>query len=818
MILILVLLCCVCLSSYRIGEPVWEASHHGHVMSEYPHNALNYVRFGYLDTRLGLVTNYGENEPKEGFSYRVDHGILTSVLISFCYHVFGVHEWSARLIPVAASVGTSMVTAYLLLLLTNDRWTALAGLVFCSLSPMQTYYARLPAPHNVAVLFSVLAFYSYWRWFTTKRSGWLVGIFVALTIGVYTDWVAYFVVAPIVVHCFVFGERRKYWWVLVALILSPLLLFGFYVLWMSWLAGDRAWQVLWSVFLQRTGSSYDNNMAFTSYEVWRTFCVRSKHWLTTPVLILSLGWFVGFCWGLVHRQVSAFQGLILALYVFGFSHNLIFINRVMVHDFIMLYHLVPAFAMASASALAWIVARLQRITVLVTVAVAIVFSLFVKQSLATWQVEHSREVAHTQSYYVGRAINSMVSGSGSYIDAAEFYPHLVVRMYATADRAVRRMSTFDSFIKVSNDPSCEAIVVANSDSTDDRLRKYLTERYPRRDVSGYSIFELDRDGSNTVVENPSIQNPYRVRFGDQIEFLGFDIDGIVYRNDEQIGWVERYLNRHAELLPMYRTAFRVTNYWRKITEEPIDYTLITQFDAQNGHLYRLEQPYDGLDDLYPTTFWAADQIIREEMEIAVPANYPSLNYAMWIGVERDTGWYLVPEASQLADENGRVRVGQVYVRTGATDLSLESITHNVERPVDIRLDGGLSLIRFALSQGAVYPGDVLIVTLTWRAQTNIMQDYKVFVHLMDPEGQLVAQHDAEPDHWRWSTSQWSPGVSVRDAHPVLIPPDLPPGTYHIQVGMYLEATKERLSVLSASESVSDNGVWIGVVEVLPLDE
>ncbi len=814
-----ILLCSAVLICYRIDEPLWESGHHGHHMAELPHNALNYLRFGYWDTKLGYVLNYGKLEPVGGFSYRVDHPMVGPVMISLAYRVFGVDEWSARLAFVILALGSSVLTFLLALRLSENRWNAMAALLLCAWSPMMLFYGRVPAPHNVSLFFSLLFFYLYWRWFVTERSGYLIAAFAMLTVGAFTDWIAYFAIGPVLVHYFFFRGKARKWPVVLAFMLCPFLLFGLYLAWIFWLVGPHSLQNLWGTFVDRTISSHGLGVPLTVSGVLRVYYERAVYWLTMPVLALSIGWIVSFGRMLVSRRISASQGLLFALFAFGFSYNLVFTNLVMVHDFSMLYHLVPAFALASASVLVWIAARYShRTTILTGVAIGMVLALFAGQSFKAFWTEHGKDVPHTEVYYAGKALDEVVSDTGSYIDAVEFTPYLALRMYAAADRSFRRVETLDDFVKVEDDPTYEAIVVNNSDGTEAELREYLTEGYPRTDVSGYSIFELDRDGSNTVVENPHIENPYKITFQDQIEFLGFDIDRFVYQKDEQIEWTERYLTQHAELLPEYRTTFRVVNYWRKITGEPIDYTLRTQFDAHNGQLYRLEQPYGGLDDLYPTVYWPTNQIIREEFEIVVPAEHPSLNYGMWVSVERDAGWYLLPEASQLTDTTNRVRVGQIYVRATATEVSPESISYNIDYPVDVRLDGGLSLIELGLSQDAVYPGDLLVVTLTWRAQTEVGQDYKVFVHVMDPGGRLVAQHDGKPDHWRQPTSQWEPGTPIQDAHPVLFPLDVPPGTYDIQVGMYQEGTMERLSVLSASGSPSSDVVQVGTVEVLPLDE
>jgi hypothetical protein len=93
------------------------------------------------------------------------------------------------------------------------------------------------------------------------------------------------------------------------------------------------------------------------------------------------------------------------------------------------------------------------------------------------------------------------------------------------------------------------------------------------------------------------------------------------------------------------------------------------------------------------------------------------------------------------------------------------------------------------------------------------QDYTVFVHLVGPDDQLLAQHDGQP----WSkvplpTSTWQPGEELRDEHRLSLPPDLPPGSYRLQAGAYDWQTLERLLVLENDIPIN-NYVEMGQVVV-----
>jgi mannosyltransferase len=100
------------------------------------------------------------------------------------------------------------------------------------------------------------------------------------------------------------------------------------------------------------------------------------------------------------------------------------------------------------------------------------------------------------------------------------------------------------------------------------------------------------------------------------------------------------------------------------------------------------------------------------------------------------------------------------------------------------------------------PGDVLPLTLFWRAEQPVEAPLKVFIHLVDDRGCLVAQTDMEPQAGFFPTWAWSPGELVIDRYGVLLPTDLGPGTYRLHVGMY-HTSGERLPITVAGAPAGD---------------
>ncbi len=108
--------------------------------------------------------------------------------------------------------------------------------------------------------------------------------------------------------------------------------------------------------------------------------------------------------------------------------------------------------------------------------------------------------------------------------------------------------------------------------------------------------------------------------------------------------------------------------------------------------------------------------------------------------------------------------------------------------------------------GPPHPGDTLHLALTWQATRPFYQDLKLFVHLLDPSGQVIAQADplagvgAGAEGEDYFTSQWDPGELILDDVAIAIPPDAPPGPYQLAFGLYDGETLERLPVVGQEDA------------------
>ena len=130
-------------------------------------------------------------------------------------------------------------------------------------------------------------------------------------------------------------------------------------------------------------------------------------------------------------------------------------------------------------------------------------------------------------------------------------------------------------------------------------------------------------------------------------------------------------------------------------------------------------------------------------------------------------------------------------------------------PLDVNLGNKIGLQGFALDK----TGDTLAVHLVWLAREPMAESYKVFIHVIDDQGKLLAQADSRPQGYASNTNRWIPGQVVADRFEVPLPPDVPPGRYQVRVGLYNEADGQRLPVLDAAGEPVDNQVLLGYLEL-----
>jgi 4-amino-4-deoxy-L-arabinose transferase-like glycosyltransferase len=81
--------------------------------------------------------------------------------------------------------------------------------------------------------------------------------------------------------------------------------------------------------------------------------------------------------------------------------------------------------------------------------------------------------------------------------------------------------------------------------------------------------------------------------------------------------------------------------------------------------------------------------------------------------------------------------------------------------------------------------NTITVTPSWAVHAPPANNYRVFLHLLDQQGTKIAQTDVPPGGASGiPTSAWQTGSQHAVPLPLQLPPDIPPGTYSLVMGLY----------------------------------
>lgn len=191
-------------------------------------------------------------------------------------------------------------------------------------------------------------------------------------------------------------------------------------------------------------------------------------------------------------------------------------------------------------------------------------------------------------------------------------------------------------------------------------------------------------------------------------------------------------------------------------------------------------------DTYPFVEWQTPQFVVDRQEFALPLAFEVGEYRLRLRVADADG-----EELYTAD------LGPLSVE--ATDRSFTPPP--LEETLNATFGNEIELLGYNLSPESDRSHSLILV---WQASEKPSSDYTVFVHLLKPDGSCcVWQQDTMPRQNQYPTSRWLPKEVVADLYEITLPPDLAPGEYPIEVGLYIAETGQRLLLEVPGEAEAD---------------
>jgi hypothetical protein len=147
-------------------------------------------------------------------------------------------------------------------------------------------------------------------------------------------------------------------------------------------------------------------------------------------------------------------------------------------------------------------------------------------------------------------------------------------------------------------------------------------------------------------------------------------------------------------------------------------------------------------------------------------------------------------------------------------LTYPSVDPAIAHPLRVNFDDTIWLEGYDVDYPQpLRPGDTIRLTLYWRGQQPILDNYKVFNQLYAPGGPMQAQRDGYPVCDGRETWRWDPGELITDVYDIPVNPDAADGLYPLYTGFYLEATGARLPVLDDAGNQVDTQVHVTDIRI-----
>jgi hypothetical protein len=265
--------------------------------------------------------------------------------------------------------------------------------------------------------------------------------------------------------------------------------------------------------------------------------------------------------------------------------------------------------------------------------------------------------------------------------------------------------------------------------------------------------------------------PLALAYGDALKLVGYDLEPAMASAGGTLA-VTLYWQPQRAMARAYTTFVHVVDG---------DGTVLGQSDQQPGGAY------------YPTNLWRPGEVLRDEHRVTLTA----LGRAPYSLV---AGAYTVdPELAHLGTPQTIGRIAP----SRAADVMPADVTNRAA----INFGEQLTLLGHTVTeiQGTV------TIRMYWQALQPPANDYTVFVHLLDAQGQIVVQRDQQPTGGQMPTSTWPRGYTVKDEVVLNVPANLAQGTYRLVTGVYHPLSLVRLPATDAEGRPLGDSVPLGEI-------
>lgn len=331
----------------------WMYGHHGWAGARRSLNAKNYLRYGYIESRLGPLDNLGAMKTKGGKpaprKIYWHHPAAVSLFLSVVFAVFGESPASAKLFFTLLTM-LSFVMMVLIFRKFIGDWPTFVAMLLLTFMPLQAGYLNF-VNFEIFVIFCALGVIFIYESHREKRRWWKVLLMgVAVLLGAFSTYpiFPFFFCFWVVLTVAELGEGWKRWklpLLFPIFVLASGFLFVFSIKFMNEWTWEHMYNSLKGLYMHRHTLKQETPH-FYVLQYWDYYF----RFFNPLVLILSVYWFADLAGRAFLRKWTRGDAYVLCLFMMAFMYWYLLPQAAKIHEFVALYF-PPPLAIGAAMAL-----------------------------------------------------------------------------------------------------------------------------------------------------------------------------------------------------------------------------------------------------------------------------------------------------------------------------------------------------------------------------------------------------------------------------------------------------------------------------------
>ena len=512
--------------------------------------ARNYLQLGFGPTKFGPVISV-DPMMQEGYLYYLHHPFLSSLLVSGVFLVFGVHEWSARLVPLFFSV----LILLMIYLIGKRLWNEKVGLwaaFFANCIPMSLYYGRHVGRESLVLFFTLALAYMYILWLEHRAKHHLIFMVILMVLGCLSGWASYYIVPFLILHYFVVARRfisfQKGRYSIFILPLVCCIVFTLFLLLTGFLTGSVSGGTARDVGIFEAAVSRMEHKHFLTSGFYRDMFQVVVNYFNPVVIIFFMWWVVSFFRERKNR-VSLRETFLLMLFLFGFTEFVLFPQMAYQHHHVLYYLIAPLSIAASLG--------IQRVRMMERIMILTVF-LYTAFGFTANLYSHTN--TNIERFNLAKVLGGVTQPNDKIMMAVPYFISYI-EFYANREVTYGVYGFEEQKIEDYVKSGIYRLYLADNAYG---IPEYLLRNFRMVDIGQYTLFDLAQPDTC----GREIQYPCNANFGGKFYFLGYSLD------------------KKVERLTVGRTGT-----WRP------DFFGFADFEIEERDLYFVEYVWEVLDEI-----------------------------------------------------------------------------------------------------------------------------------------------------------------------------------------------------------------------------